>query len=67
MASNLLEFFHKLTLCYDCAADWKDISVTTNLYYEECEGDLLLQWGDKGFKTILDVLMVPKQTCPDSF
>lgn len=59
---KMLDFFHKLILCYDSALSWMDISLPGSATYQRCEGDLLLNWGNKGYKTILDILMVTLTT-----
>jgi spermine oxidase len=59
MSEPLLNWFHKLMINLDPADSWFELSSAGPFYYKECEGDLYLQWRNKGFKTILDVLMVP--------
>lgn len=56
LANYFLEWFCLLMLCLDCAPTWYDISTVRN--YEVCGGDQYLQWRGRGYKTILDVLMV---------
>lgn len=45
---------------YDSPLDLNDLNITTN--YEECDGDLYMNWNGLGYKTILDVMM---QKYPD--
>lgn len=57
-ASRVLDWQRKFILCVDAAPSWFDYTCETSNHYKECEGDLLLHWGDKGYKTIFDILMV---------
>lgn len=57
-AKLIEEWFNKFFLCLDTAKSWHDISVKGAFAFTICEGDQQLNWKDKGFKTILDVLMV---------
>lgn len=41
-----------------CQKSWHEISVKGNFAQKPCDGNQLLNWRNKGFKTILDVLVV---------
>lgn len=58
IANQIQEWFNKFFLCFEAAKSWHDISVKGVFSYTKCEGNQQLNWRDKGFKTMLDVLMV---------
>jgi len=41
-----------------CSDTWFDISAKRLTEYRECEGDLVLDWKNYGYKTIFDLLLV---------
>lgn len=57
-AYQYLDFFHKYENSIEASDTWYDTSATGYLHYWDCEGDRLLNWKDRGYKTILDILMV---------
>ncbi|KAF7281754.1 hypothetical protein GWI33_004312 [Rhynchophorus ferrugineus] len=66
IARMLLEWISKFILCYDPATSWNQISTEGFLIYEKCEGNLLLHWKNKGYRTIFDNLMekIPESNTP---
>ncbi|XP_058830882.1 spermine oxidase-like isoform X2 [Topomyia yanbarensis] len=56
-AYQFLEFFHKFENSIEASDSWFDTSGPGYLHYWECEGDTLLNWRDKGYRTILEILM----------
>lgn len=57
LAKMMEEWISKFWLCLDPAKCWQDIPTKSLVLYEECEGDHLIHWGNKGFGTLLDVIM----------
>ena len=53
-----IEYYKKFEMSVDGSNDWFDISAQGLLQYRECEGNSLLEWGDHGYKTLLDILTV---------
>lgn len=58
IANQVQEWFNKFFLCFEAAKSWHDISVKGVFAYTKCDGNQQLNWRKRGFKTILDVLMV---------
>ncbi|XP_052897227.1 uncharacterized protein LOC128304124 [Anopheles moucheti] len=56
-AYQVLEFFHKFENSIEASDSWFDTSGPGYLHYWECDGDLLLNWRDKGYRTVLEILM----------
>ncbi|EAT38750.1 AAEL009396-PA [Aedes aegypti] len=56
-AFQFLEFFHKFENSIEASDSWFDTSGPGYLHYWECDGDHLLNWKDRGYKTVLDLLM----------
>lgn len=59
-ATQFLEFFHRYENSIEGSDTWYDTSASGYTDYWDCEGDRLLNWKDRGFKTILDILMVSR-------
>ncbi|XP_074041191.1 uncharacterized protein isoform X2 [Leptinotarsa decemlineata] len=58
IAKLLEEWFHKFFTCLDSCKTWYDISTRgAMMMFKPCEGDQQLNWRQRGFHTILDVLM----------
>ncbi|KAJ8931980.1 hypothetical protein NQ314_015064 [Rhamnusium bicolor] len=57
LATLLESWFHKFFVCLDSAKTWFDISTTGAFVFQRCDGDQQLNWRDKGYRTILYVLM----------
>lgn len=56
-AFQFLEFFHKFENSIEASDSWYDTSGPGYLHYWECDGENLLNWRDKGYTTILEILM----------
>uniref|UniRef100_A0A182YEB5 Amine oxidase n=1 Tax=Anopheles stephensi TaxID=30069 RepID=A0A182YEB5_ANOST len=56
-AYQVLEFFQKFENSIEASDSWFDTSGPGYLHYWECDGDLLLNWRDKGYRTVLEILM----------
>lgn len=65
LANQIQEWFNKFFLCLDSAKSWHDISVRGAFAFKACAGNQQLNWRNKGYKTILDVLMVGFTVNPD--
>lgn len=57
-ANQLLEYFHKFENSIESSDTWFETSGNGYLHYWECEGNPLLAWKNKGYRTVLDFLMV---------
>lgn len=66
IANQVQEWFSKFILLKSTKS-WHDISVKGNFAQKPCEGNQLLNWRNKGFKTILDVLLVSRSIVYNSF
>nr|CAH7723595.1 unnamed protein product [Callosobruchus chinensis] len=63
LSKAMEEWFCKYYITYDAAESLSDFSLSNIAgNYVEYEGDPTINWRDKGYKTLLDVLMV---TCSD--
>lgn len=58
LARQFIEFFHKFENSIEASESWYDTSATSYPQYWICEGDPLLNWKDKGYKTLFDILQV---------
>lgn len=58
IASQFLEMYMKFECSYTAADSLSDISGFGYCTYLETEGNQHLSWKDKGFSTLLDILMV---------
>lgn len=56
-AKEFLENFKKFESSVEASDHLFEVSGKGHLEYWLCEGDLLLNWRDKGFKTFLEILM----------
>lgn len=54
----VFEWFHKVENSLEASDSWFQTSAKGLTNYKECEGDLLLNWKEKGFTTILNILLV---------
>jgi len=57
IAMQFLEFFHKYENSIEASDTWYDTSAQGFLHYWDCDGDRLLNWKDKGYKTVLNIMM----------
>lgn len=58
LQSEVFEWFHQYQNMYVACDSWYKASMRNSLEYWECAGDLLLNWKDKGYRTVLDLLQV---------
>jgi spermine oxidase len=56
LAFQFLDFFHKYENSIEASDTWFDTSGQGYLHYWDCDGDRLLNWKDKGYRTIFDLL-----------
>lgn len=66
LADQFLDFFHKYENSYEASDSWFDASAIGYTQYWDCAGDLLLNWRDRGYQMVFDLLMnrVPGATKP---
>ncbi|KNC25714.1 hypothetical protein FF38_12897 [Lucilia cuprina] len=64
VAVEFLENFKKFESSVEASDHLFEVSGKGHLEYWLCEGDLLLNWKDKGFKTFLDILMKAEDKNP---
>lgn len=57
LAHENFELFQKVVNSIDGCSSWYELSSSTH-EYEECEGDRALNWKDKGYITLFDLLQV---------
>lgn len=57
-ADIVMGWFHKFFNSINASHSWFDVSAKGLTHYKECEGDLTLNWKEKGYKTIFNVLKV---------
>jgi monoamine oxidase len=56
LAQQFLENFHKFENSIEASDNWFETSANGYLEYHECEGHNLLNWKDKGYKTVFDYI-----------
>lgn len=52
------DWFHQHRKLYVACDSWYNASCGNDLEYRNCPGDLLLNWKDKGYCTVLNLLKV---------
>ncbi|KYN06719.1 Peroxisomal N(1)-acetyl-spermine/spermidine oxidase, partial [Cyphomyrmex costatus] len=52
-----LSLIEKIQNSVDSSDTWFDVSAKRSAEYWDCEGDLMLNWKGRGYKTIFDILM----------
>lgn len=57
LAHEVLEYYHKFENSIEASDTWFDTSANGYTHYWECEGNPLLNWRDKGYKTLFDFIM----------
>ncbi|KAK1125075.1 hypothetical protein K0M31_006413 [Melipona bicolor] len=57
LQEQLLWLFNMMQIGFDPADSWYDIAAKAYSEYSICEGDQAMNWRDRGYGTILDVLM----------
>ncbi|KAK9309747.1 hypothetical protein QLX08_000736 [Tetragonisca angustula] len=55
-AEQLLDWMHKFDNSIQCSDSWFDVSAKEINNYWTCDGDLVLNWKDRGYKTLFDLL-----------
>jgi spermine oxidase len=55
-AQQFLEFYEKYQNLSNASSTWFDLSAEGFTHYEWCDGDLYLNWKDRGFRTLFDLL-----------
>jgi spermine oxidase len=60
LCGQVLEYFHKFENSIEASENWFITSGSGYLEYYECEGHPLLNWKDKGYKTVIDFITVKK-------
>lgn len=58
LSDQMLVVYRKRMNSFYATETWFDISVYYNMFAQECEGDTLLTWNTKGFKTVFDFITV---------
>ncbi|XP_014299343.1 spermine oxidase [Microplitis demolitor] len=53
----LLHLLELLKMADDAAISWNEVSAVKVLNYPECEGDQVINWKERTYSTILDILM----------
>lgn len=57
VAQQFIDFFHKYQNSIDGSESWFDTSAEGSLHYWECDGDEYLNWKDKGYRHLFNILM----------
>lgn len=57
IVEEFLKYYHKFEVSMECCDSLFDVSGSGHLDYWNCEGDIGLNWKDKGFVTLLRTLM----------
>lgn len=65
LAYEVLDYFHKFENSIEASDTWFDTSANGYTHYWECEGHPLLNWRDKGYKTLFDFIMKKKPNAGD--
>lgn len=60
LAHELLDYFHKFENSIEASDTWFDTSASGYTHYKECDGHPLLNWRDKGYKTLFNYIMKNK-------
>lgn len=56
LAAQFLDFFHKYENSFEASDSWFDASAIGYTKYWDCSGDLLLNWRDRGYRMVFDLL-----------
>lgn len=54
-------WLHQFRNMYVACDSWYEVSCRDYIEYWDCPGDLLLDWKDKGYKTVFDLLQVSSE------
>lgn len=52
------DWFHRMRTSWIACDLWYDVSCGNYLEYWECPGNMMLNWKDKGYRTVFDLLQV---------
>lgn len=63
LAYQVLDYFHKFENSIEASDNWFETSGNGYLHYWECEGHPLLNWKDKGYKSVIDFITVSGPSC----
>lgn len=55
---GFLNLYERYTSVAHCSETWNDVSTIGFKEYEDCPGEVCVNWKDCGYSTILDILMV---------
>lgn len=58
LQQKVFNWFHLYKAMYVACDSWYEASCRNYLEYIDCPGDLLLDWKDKGYRTVFDLLQV---------
>lgn len=58
LAAQFVEFWHKFENSFEASDTWYDTSCQSYPEYWICDGDHLLNWKDKGYRTVFELLQV---------
>lgn len=58
VCQQFLDFFHRYENSIEASDTWFETSCKGYCEYWDCDGDRLLNWKDKGYRTVFDLLMV---------
>ncbi|XP_051157745.1 spermine oxidase-like [Leptopilina boulardi] len=56
-SEGILHLFNMMEMGNDAADTWWDVSTTSISEYQDSPGDYMVNWKDRGYGTILDILM----------
>ncbi|KAB0800702.1 hypothetical protein PPYR_06441 [Photinus pyralis] len=57
VTTALMDWFHKFVKCLNACPTWYTLSAKGLVHYEVCDGNYYHQWRNRGYKTILEILM----------
>lgn len=57
-ANQFLSWMDKMECSIECCDTWQEVSATRLAEYWQCDGDPLLNWKDRGYITVFDLLLV---------
>ncbi|XP_076273104.1 spermine oxidase-like [Rhynchophorus ferrugineus] len=56
LSEMVLKWFQKFMVLLNPAETWDQLSTTSHYVFQPCEGDQLLGWRKRGYRTIIDVM-----------
>ncbi|XP_029660903.1 spermine oxidase-like [Formica exsecta] len=68
-AAEYLSWMEKMENSIECSDTWFDTSAKRLTEYWECEGNSVLNWKDRGYKTLFDLLLkkIPDRFQPEEY